>query len=244
MTRTQALVPSKIPFQSATLLLVDFADEPFVPMRPVVEGIGLNWKSQHAKLTSGRFASTMVEITMVAADGRHRAMSCLPLRKLPGWLMTLHPAKVRPEIRSKVTAYQQECDDVLWMHWVNQRGRHCAQESEEPSLQKESANFTADYLADCRRAIREIGGTPPAWSLATEQKVASGMALMLLRNKRWLVTFGQSGDPHLQVVPHDAGIFTPERMLSWIRETDGAYQSFMPELLSAIGDRLRATENR
>jgi hypothetical protein len=50
MTRTQALVPSKIPFQSATLLLVDFAEEPFAPMRPVVEGIGLNWKSQHAKL--------------------------------------------------------------------------------------------------------------------------------------------------------------------------------------------------
>jgi hypothetical protein len=67
---------------------------------------------------------------------------------------------------------------------------------------------------------------------------------MLLRNKRWLVTFGQSGDPHLQAVPHDAGIFTPERLLSWIRETDGAYQSFMPELLSAIGDRLRATEDR
>lgn len=240
MIRTQTLVPSKIPFQSATMLLVDYGDEPFVPMRPVVEGIGLNWKSQHAKLTSGRFASTMVEIAMVAADGRQRAMSCLPLRKLPGWLMTLHPAKVRPEIRSKVTAYQQECDDVLWTHW----SRHCAQESEEPSLQKESADFTADYLADCRRTIRDIGCTPPAWSLATEQKVASGMAFMLLRNKRWLVTFGESGDPHLQPVPHDAGVFTPEKILSWVRESDGACSSFMPDLLSAIGDRLTAAGKR
>jgi hypothetical protein len=158
--------------------------------------------------------------------------------------MTLHPAKVRAEIRSKVTAYQQECDDVLWMHWVDQRGQYWAQESTEPSLRKESANFTADYLADCRRSIRGVGGTPPAWSLAKEQKVASGMALMLLRKKRWLVTFGQAGDPHLQVVPHDAGVFTPEKILSCIREGDGACSSFMPDLLRAIGERLTAAGKR
>ena len=49
-------------------------------------------------------------------------MSCLPLRKLPGWLATISPNKVRPELREKVIAFQNEADDVLWAAWQEQ---HC-----------------------------------------------------------------------------------------------------------------------
>ncbi|EPL6553766.1 phage antirepressor N-terminal domain-containing protein, partial [Acinetobacter baumannii] len=48
------------------------------------------------------------------------------VRKLFGWLMTISPNKVNPEIRDTVIMYQQECDDVLWEYWtkgqaINQR---------------------------------------------------------------------------------------------------------------------------
>jgi len=33
-------------------------------MKPVIEGMGIAWKSQFIKLTTGRFATCMVEITM------------------------------------------------------------------------------------------------------------------------------------------------------------------------------------
>ncbi|WP_256544518.1 phage antirepressor N-terminal domain-containing protein [Pseudomonas sp. HMSC08G10] len=120
-------VSSVIPFRSAKLLLVERDGEPFVPMKPVVDGMGLDWKSQYAKLQSGRFNSTMVMITMVAQDGKMREMACLPLRKLAGWLMSIHASKVRPELRDGVIAYQNECDDALWSYWnnghaVNHRG--------------------------------------------------------------------------------------------------------------------------
>lgn len=39
-------------------------------------------------------------------------MLCLALRKLNGWLQTISPNKVKPEIREKVVQYQEECDDV------------------------------------------------------------------------------------------------------------------------------------
>ena len=107
-----------IPFRQTRLLLVERDGQPFVPMKPVVEGMGLDWKSQHAKLTSGRMKTCMVEITMqMPGDDQGRAMTCLPLRKLAGWLMTIHPNKVRPDLREGVIAYQAECDDVLWDYW-------------------------------------------------------------------------------------------------------------------------------
>jgi len=86
-------------------------------MKPIAEGMGLNWKTQYRKLAAGRFASTMVMMTMVAQDGKAREMACLPLHKLAGWLMSIHPAKVREPIRESVIAYQSECDDVLWAYW-------------------------------------------------------------------------------------------------------------------------------
>lgn len=106
-----------VPFRQSKLLLVSHEGQPFVPMKPVAEGMGLSWQGQHAKLSSGRLASTIKEILMVAEDGKQREMTCLPLRKLPGWLMSIHPNKVRPELRDGIIAYQNECDDVLWSYW-------------------------------------------------------------------------------------------------------------------------------
>lgn len=108
---------SVIPFRSAKLLLVERDGQPFIPMKPVVEGMGLDWKSQHAKLQGGRFNSVMVMITTTGADGKQYEMACLPLRKLAGWLMSIHASKVRPELRDGVIDYQNECDDALWSYW-------------------------------------------------------------------------------------------------------------------------------
>lgn len=92
-------------------------NEPYTPMKPIVEGMGLDWKSQFTKLKQ-RFASTVVEITIVANDGKERLMTCLPLRKLFGWLATISPNKVKPEIRDTVIKYQEECDDALYAYWT------------------------------------------------------------------------------------------------------------------------------
>ncbi|EBZ1527161.1 phage antirepressor Ant [Salmonella enterica subsp. enterica serovar Mbandaka] len=107
-----------VPFHGDTLYLVSYNGEPFTPMKPIVDGMGLDWASQFTKIKN-RFKSSVVEITMVAADGKNRDMSCLALRKLPGWLHTINVGKVRPELREKVSRYQEECDDVLYQYWTN-----------------------------------------------------------------------------------------------------------------------------
>lgn len=106
-----------VPFYDNELYVVEHNNEPYVPMKPIVEGMGLDWKSQFNKIKQ-RFKSTMVEITIVAADGKMRDMVCLPLRKLSGWMLTIYPNKVKSEVRGNVIRFQDECDDVLYEYWT------------------------------------------------------------------------------------------------------------------------------
>lgn len=106
-----------VPFHSTELLIVEHNGQPYTPMKPIVEGMGLAWQSQHEKLKN-RFNSTITEIMIVAQDGKQRLMTCLPLKKLFGWMMTISPNKVKPELKDTIIKYQNECDDVLWDYWT------------------------------------------------------------------------------------------------------------------------------
>ncbi|WP_340612105.1 phage antirepressor N-terminal domain-containing protein [Xenorhabdus bharatensis] len=121
-----------VPFYNDELYVVEYNNEPYVPMKPIVEGMGLTWQPQFEKLKQ-RFKSTITEIVIVAADGKERSMICLALRKLAGWLATISPNKVKPEIRDNVIRYQNECDDALYEYWtkgvaVNPRKRNVMEE--------------------------------------------------------------------------------------------------------------------
>lgn len=106
-----------VPFHGNNLYVVNYNGQPYVPMKPIVDGMGMDWASQFTKLKQ-KFSSTIAEITMVADDGKERNMICLALRKLAGWLHTISPNKVKAEIRDKVIQYQEECDDVLYEYWT------------------------------------------------------------------------------------------------------------------------------
>lgn len=114
---TTELMP--VEFAGATLYILNHENTPYVPMRPIVEGIGLAWQSQLEKLKGNdrRFCITEI-VTQMPGDDQTRSVSCMPLRKLPGWMMTIYPNKVKDvTVREKVIAYQNECDDVLWSYW-------------------------------------------------------------------------------------------------------------------------------
>lgn len=106
-----------VPFYEDTVVLVGQGNEPYVAMKPIVVNMGLAWSPQRTKITE-RFAATVTEIVTVAEDGGLREMTCLPLRKLPAWLYSISPNKVKPELRDKIIRYQEECDDALWDYWT------------------------------------------------------------------------------------------------------------------------------
>lgn len=105
-----------VPFHGSELYVVNHNGEPFIPMKPIVEGMGMAWQTQHRKLTD-RFKTGITEMVIPSVGGAQK-MLCLALRKLAAWLNTISPNKVKPEIRERVIRYQEECDDVLYEYWT------------------------------------------------------------------------------------------------------------------------------
>ncbi|HCI5922686.1 TPA: phage antirepressor N-terminal domain-containing protein [Klebsiella pneumoniae] len=135
-----------VPFYGSELYVVNHDGEPYTPMKPIVDGMGMDWASQFTKMKQ-RFKSTVVEITMVAGDGKSRRMICLALRKLAAWLNTISPNKVRPEIRERVIRYQEECDDVLYDYWT--KGQ---------AVNPRKSETTADERTPLRALVNRIMG--------------------------------------------------------------------------------------
>ena len=145
-----------IPFHERAITLIDHDGKPFVAMRPIVDGMGLNWKGQQTKLQN-RFASTVAIIHTVAEDGRKREMLCLPLEKIPAWLLTINPKKVNPAAREAVEQYQAESEAVLWTYWTTGQARRNDIRREMAELeQEENASFQRGSDAGRDLNIRKL----------------------------------------------------------------------------------------
>ncbi|WP_126468246.1 phage antirepressor N-terminal domain-containing protein [Pragia fontium] len=172
-----------VPFHGASLFLTKYNDEPYVPMKPVVEGMGLDWKSQHAKI-SQRFSKGMVEIT-IPTKGGDQLMSCLPLRKLPAWLYSIQPNKVKAEIRDKVLQYQEECDEVLWQYWTKGEAKkpavRAAVKSYLPEYRKaRAAKMAAETMALALSFMPNLSDISKQTAMAKAVNDAAGVELLPL----------------------------------------------------------------
>lgn len=106
-----------VPFHGADLYVVEHNGQPFTPMKALVTAMGLNWSGQFEKVKENESRWGIRNIRIPSDGGVQEAIG-LPLRKLPGWMATLEPKKMKsPETAARVIQYQNECDDVLWQYW-------------------------------------------------------------------------------------------------------------------------------
>ena len=122
---------SPVSFHGNTLFLIPHKGEPFTPMRPIVEGMGMDWASQYRKLSTNKERWVVVMLT-TTVEGQRKEVVCMPVRKLPAYLGTISPAKVRPELKDRIITYQNECDNVLWKHWAGQQAALTASPIPQP----------------------------------------------------------------------------------------------------------------
>ena len=130
---------SVVPFQGDNILLAEYNGEPYVPAKPIVENMGLDWKGQHAKIRSNERRWGMVIISIPSGGGMQE-MSCIPLRKLPAFFYSIDARKVKAEIRPKVEKYQDECDDALWAYWNE---GHAVNPRKEAAILEMNAKYIA-----------------------------------------------------------------------------------------------------
>lgn len=111
---------SPVAFHGDTIYCISYQNQPYTAMKPIVENMGLAWQTQARKLTSCKERWGVTIMVIPSTSGEQNTL-CMPVRKLPAYLASINPNKVRPELREKIIRYQNECDDVLWNYWTKER---------------------------------------------------------------------------------------------------------------------------
>jgi len=94
IAKPAAKYPVTVNFAGTALMGLLDGDTAWVAMRPIVEGMGLDWKAQYDKIKEDEvLASVVGQKTMTGADGKRYKMVCLPEEYLQGWLFTVNPKK-------------------------------------------------------------------------------------------------------------------------------------------------------
>lgn len=106
-----------VQFHNDTIFCLEHNGEPYTPVKPIIENLGISWGTQGPKLSSDRERFGCIDIKIPTNGGMQDAL-CLPVRKLAAFLYTINPNKVRPDLKDKLIQYQNECDDVLWQYWT------------------------------------------------------------------------------------------------------------------------------
>ncbi len=89
----------------------------FVSVKKVCENLSIKSERQIQKLKSDEaYEARLIE---AQTNGGVQKVFCIPLDKLNGWLFSINPNKVKPEVKQKLIAYKKECFEVLHNHFLH-----------------------------------------------------------------------------------------------------------------------------
>ncbi|MDG6342573.1 phage antirepressor N-terminal domain-containing protein [Glaesserella parasuis] len=106
-----------ISFYGSELITLKVEDVIYTAVKPIVEALGLSWGTQKRKLIEQQEKFSWVHMNSTGSDGKTYEMLCMPLKKLNGWLFSINPEKVRPDLKDRVIQYQEECFEALYNYW-------------------------------------------------------------------------------------------------------------------------------
>jgi hypothetical protein len=91
--------------------------EVYIPVRPICDLLGVDWNGQRRRINRDPVLSTeatSVDVTSTqGGNTQRRAMICLPLDYISGFLFGINADRVRDDLRDRVIRYQRECYKVL-----------------------------------------------------------------------------------------------------------------------------------
>lgn len=139
---------TEIQFYGDTLAAhCDAQGQVMVAVKPIIEGLGLNWSGQLKRLRNDPDLG-MDEISIPTPSGVQHTL-CIPLEQVPTLLLFIKPShKMAPEVREKLSLYRREAFKVLWRHF----GGHMQQ----AVAQHQVPLFTLDELRqEVIQSVRE-----------------------------------------------------------------------------------------
>jgi len=110
--KAKNLPPIEINFHDTSIIAIKRDNQVYIAAKPISEAIGIDWGGQRKKLIGDKDKFRCRHMSIPSQGGTQSTL-CLPLKKLNGWLFTISPERVKPAIRDKVIAYQDECFSAL-----------------------------------------------------------------------------------------------------------------------------------
>jgi hypothetical protein len=105
---------------TAVLVKENDQQEIYVPLRPICDLLGIDWRSQYRRVRRdpvlSKYLAGVVVMTTpdpLTGGGGPQPTNCLPLDYLNGWLFGIDASRVKPEVRERLIRYQEECYKVL-----------------------------------------------------------------------------------------------------------------------------------
>lgn len=122
--------------------IIATTEEQLVPIKPICEALGVNYTTQIEKLKKHPIYGSVVPLRgITAADGKTYQTSCMPLRYISGWILSIHPDNVKEEVREHLIEYQLKCNDVLYDYFFGTYKRTNEQNRMEIALLEELADL-------------------------------------------------------------------------------------------------------
>jgi len=152
-----------VEFHGHPLVTLKQDDQILVALKPIVEGIGLDWRGQHKRIQRDDVLSTCVVVmTMqLPGDTQRREVLFLPLQYLNGWLFGVDTHRIKnPEVRERINQYKRECYEVLYRYWHGKELESKTETltpSEQQTLQEIARAKVQDLPDDLKgKALAEI----------------------------------------------------------------------------------------
>ena len=124
MSNLKPIQQKQIDFQDGKVTAVMVQDENgrenvYIPLRPLVEGMGLDWSSQRRRINrnpvlSEACISVAVTTTQTGRGSGSKKTLSIPISHLNGFLFGVNANRVKPEIRPLLVEYQAKCYEVLF----------------------------------------------------------------------------------------------------------------------------------
>lgn len=152
--------------------------EPVVILKPTIEGMGLDWSSQYAKLQRRSWA-VVGQTPTTAADGKTYSMASCGFETWSMLLANIDENKVKQSARDLVIAYQRESATALRDYWtkggainphatgdqldeLDRTIRHARGKAEVLAILRKGGVVDGGYLDACGRKLagQVMGETP------------------------------------------------------------------------------------
>jgi hypothetical protein len=108
-----------ISFNEASIITLKKEDngEIYVALKPIIDALGLEWKRQYQRIVANdRYQ--IIRHSIYLNNKQNRDMLCINAKKLPAFLFSINPAKVKEENRAKLIAFQDETEWAIYEYWT------------------------------------------------------------------------------------------------------------------------------